>query len=110
MLGRKHSDETKAKMSAVRKVQGNGLLGKKASEDARANMRAAQQAVKEKAGYQEMVLKRAESKRIPVSIDGVVYGSTRLAAEALGLDPSCVDYRLRSSSKKFKDWFIVRNT
>lgn len=107
-VGQKQTEETKRNISKAKKGRPNGLLGKKATLDHRRNLKDAQNKMKDRPGYYEMKGRVGLAKSVPVSINGVVYPNTRMASEALGLDYGCVDYRLRSTSKRFKDWFLIR--
>lgn len=45
--------------------------------------------------------------RRKVSIDGVVYESTKLASTTLNLAPATIRYRILSDSKSFEQWHFV---
>lgn len=53
-----------------------------------------------------VILRRTNSIKRSCSINGVVYASGRDAAQALNIKEDTIYYRLKSTSNKFKDYFI----
>lgn len=105
-LGMRHTDETKAKISAAKMGKSTGRAGIKATPETVAILVEAQRKLKDLPGYREMKLAAGAKRAVPVSVEGVTYPSKRHAAEVLGLDPACVDYRLRSKTS-YLDWFLL---
>lgn len=116
-LGMKHTEETKAKISAAQLARDPStyLNRPPISEETRirqqlANSRprpGAKGKPKSPATIEKMRIASAErsiKRSNPVSICGVVYGNARLASIALNVSKSSVDQRVASNDPKWADW------
>jgi group I intron endonuclease len=83
-FGKKHSEETKKKISISR----TGVSNPK---------------------HSEWMLKNNPNIQ-PISIEGVIYNTIREAAENIGLKKNSVKFRVNSESEKWNKWFkVIKN-
>jgi hypothetical protein len=93
-LGRKHSEEAKAKMSLERK-------GRVMSEETKARMSAAKKGV---VFSEEHRAKISTARSKPVIVNGNYHASARKAAEFNKIGETTVKRRVKSSSLQWSDW------
>jgi len=109
MYGKKHSEESKIRMSESTKGMYNGeknpFYGKKHSEESRRKMSESKKGQGEnipKSDSHREKIKMSNPKRKPVIIDDVKYNSINEASKILGIDRKTITYRL--NSKNFKNY------
>ena len=120
MLGRRHTEESRAKMSASKIGQPSGMKGKKLSEDAkrkislartgtpnpsakRPRTEAEKQNLSEKAKVRFAGGPSTNPRARRVEIDGVTYPTGKEAAIALGISHALVIYRTKRGRGKYLD-------